>query len=89
MDISLVSLPVSEPRLQAKITPTDQKPAQTLRIFDPPIRAEQRGALIGQTTETDPRVVTDPKQSVEQTLKPYGTLMLPYRGAASSVSVVA
>ena len=89
MDISSASLPNSEPRFQAQNSRAGETPAQSSPIYDPAIPAEQNSELVNQSAETNPRATTGLKLSDEQTLKPYGTLLLPYRGTVSTVSVMA
>lgn len=89
MDISLASSHLPRQQTQVQSASTDQTQLQKLRTPDSPAPPSQRSDPGNVTSDVDPRLSTDPKLAAEQTLKPYGTLLLPYRGADSTISLKA
>ena len=92
MDYSLASNPLIKPLDRP---PTVFAELASLKVTERALRggdihatAELRDKVIVATDAMSTQLVLDPKALSEQTLKPYGTLMLPYRGDGARVSVL-
>lgn len=88
MDISLASNPFLKPMIRpatALFDPATQRDQlKQVRAAETPSDARADDKVIAQIGSMDGPFIS----GAEQTLKPYDTLMLPYRGAETRVSVL-